>query len=245
MKRASLEVVRALVTLVGVSSCQTTLAQDILNPAVECYSALESHPALTPLLGKVVLSATANATLEMQDLKSRPTETEKKAISQWATLREICFAAGARWLDQTPRWIPQIVVQANDEQRVATGALHRGELTYGEFNIKSTALLAGIRKRLAEGVGTRSDVRRKEILPREGSGSRYATVARISRTGRRTECGKSHVTMSQGTGKVTSRTRCKELLLGTKSLSTRCKQTSCKSAASSRAAVNPQILPSS
>lgn len=239
MKKASLEVVRALVTLVGASACQTTSAQDVLNPAVECYAALDSHPALVPLHGKVVLSATANATLEMQDLKSRPTEAEKKAISQWTTMREICFAAGARWLDQTPRWIPPIVVQANDEQRVATGALHRGELTYGEFNIKSTALLAGIRKRLAEGTGLRSDARRKEVLRREESGSRYATVARISPRGRRTECGKSHVTMSQGAGKVTYRTRCKEVLLGTKSLSSRCKQTSCRSPASPRGAVNP------
>lgn len=244
MKRASLEDVRALVGLLVASASQTVLAQDVLNPAVECYAALDRHPALAPLHGKVVLSATANATLEMQDIKSKPTEAEKTAISQWTAMREICYAAGARWFDRTPRWVSPIVIQANDEQRVATGALHRGELTYGEFNIKSTALLAQVRKRLAEGT-VLSAALREEIVRREGSGSRYATVARINLAKRQAECGKWRGSMTPGTRNVTYRTRCKEPWLGSKSLLTRCKQVSCTSAASSRAAVNHRISPRS
>ena len=67
-----------------------------------------------------------------------------------------------------------IIVPANDEQEALTAALYRGELTYGQYNVQSTALAANMRKRLAEGADAAS---REEASRREDS-NRPAEIAR-------------------------------------------------------------------
>lgn len=173
----------------AVSAFQVVKAQDSLNPALECYAALPSRPVLTPLVGKVVLAGTANATLEMQANKSRPTLTEKKANSQWATMREACFALGIKWMEQAPDWARSTISRANDEHDAMTAALYRGELSYGQFNVKSTALSADLRKRLDEGaeiarreeVARREDIaHREDLAPREENARREEAAARTA-----------------------------------------------------------------
>ena len=61
-------------------------------------------------------------------------------------------------MEKAPRWVAPIILQANDERDAITSALYRGDLTYGEFNVKSMAISADLRKRLAE----RSELARRE-----------------------------------------------------------------------------------
>ena len=55
-----------------------------------------------------------------------------------------------------------IIRQANDEREALTAALYRGDLTYGQYNVKSMAVAADLRKRLDD----RAEVARREEVSR-------------------------------------------------------------------------------
>jgi hypothetical protein len=68
----------ATVLVCAASAFHGATAQESLNPALECYTSLQSSPALKPIAGKVVLSGNTNATLDMQANKAKPTALEKR-----------------------------------------------------------------------------------------------------------------------------------------------------------------------
>lgn len=131
-----------------------TFAQELKNPALECYASMPARPPLALLADKIMLSGEPKATLEMQALKSRPDADEKVALSRWTVMRDTCFELGTGWMDaiQAPRWFRSITMQTKDSSDALAAALYRGELTYGEFNVKNMALSAEMRKRLDDAV---------------------------------------------------------------------------------------------
>lgn len=157
------------VVVCAVSVSQLADAQDSLKPSMDCFALLPSKPALAPLVGKVVLSGNASASLEMQADKSKATLVQRKAISEWAKMREACLALAAKGMEQAPGWVRAAITEANDERDVLTAALYRGELNYGQFNVKSTALSASLRKRFQEGA---EEARREEASSRADTARR-------------------------------------------------------------------------
>ncbi|MBI2783954.1 MAG: hypothetical protein HYX64_07755 [Gammaproteobacteria bacterium] len=141
-----------LVAFTGSAAAQAST--NPANPAMECLAALPAAAPLAPLLGKLELTGAPKATLEMQADTSKPSQAQKEALSRWVGLRDECFEKGMRWLETTPfsRWLRPIVTQTKDKNDALTAALYRGELTFGEFNVKAMALSAEARKRVDDGI---------------------------------------------------------------------------------------------
>lgn len=150
------------------SEAQTATSEPV-NQALACNLSLPTRPELAPLTGKVMVSSEPKATLEMQADISKPTATEKAAISQWVKLREGCFDLGNAWMDaiNAPRWLRSIVMQSKDASDAIASALYRGELTYGEFNVKQIALAAETRRRVDDGIelARREEGAGRQIVP--------------------------------------------------------------------------------
>jgi hypothetical protein len=122
------------------------------NPGAQCYEALGGYAALAPLTGKLVLTGAGGTTLPMQADTNKPSAAEKEALVQWAVLREQCAQLTTQWQRNAnaPPWFVSINNQITYTADALVAALYRGELTYGEFNVKRLAASADGRKRLAD-----------------------------------------------------------------------------------------------
>ena len=125
-----------------------------VNKALECNAALPTRAELASLAGKVTLSGEPKASLEMQANPAKPDPSEKIAIAKWATLRDSCFELGTEWMEtiNAATWFRAIMMEAKDSGDALVSSLYRGELTYGAYNVKQTALLSEIRRRINEGL---------------------------------------------------------------------------------------------
>ena len=125
-----------------------------VNKALECNAALPTRAELASLAGKVTLSGEPKASLEMQANLAKPDPSEKIAIAKWATLRDSCFELGTEWMEtiNAATWFRAIMMEAKDSGDALVSSLYRGELTYGAYNVKQTALLSEIRRRINEGL---------------------------------------------------------------------------------------------
>jgi hypothetical protein len=125
-----------------------------MKEALQCFRALDGRPELAPLAGKVTVTGEARDTLEMQAIDTRPNPIERVAISKWVTARQPCFDLGIEWMDQAkvPNWFRAAMLESKDSADALASALYRGELTFGQFNVKHMALTAELRKRLNDGV---------------------------------------------------------------------------------------------
>lgn len=144
-----------VVSLALLSGCETqgpSAQAPPPNPGTQCYGALGGYATLAPLAGKLVLTGTGGTTLPMQADTNKPSAAEKEALVQWAVLREQCAQLTKRWQrdSNAPPWFVSISNQITDTADALVSALYRGELTYGEFNVKRLAASADGRKRMAD-----------------------------------------------------------------------------------------------
>lgn len=132
------------------ASAQAADGEAMKAKVLECNAALSTNQELAALSGKVVLSGEGKATLEMQAIAERANAAEKAALSRWMTLRGACYELGLKWFDavNAPQKLRAIVAQSKDTADANVAALYRGELTFGDFNVKHMALHAEIRKRV-------------------------------------------------------------------------------------------------
>jgi hypothetical protein len=145
-----------------------TYAQLPKNPAIECLAEHPTRPALASLVGKVALSADPKVSLEMQAIADKPTAEEKAALSRWSVMRDTCFELGMGWMNaaNAPRWLRAVVTQSKDANDSLTSQLYRGDLTYGDFNVRRMALAAEVRKRIDEGeMGSGSSSSSVAVVP--------------------------------------------------------------------------------
>lgn len=146
---------------------QTQAADVAERDAVSCFSSLSTRSELAPLVGKLVLSGEPTATLEMQAATTKPDEAQKEALSKWFTWRAACNQLALVWMNalNVPPWFRTVTLQSKDSTDALISSLYRGEVSFGEFNVKQLALSAELRKRIDEG----AEVARKEALTNQQS----------------------------------------------------------------------------
>lgn len=134
----------SLVAVIALAGCNSTMPQQQAGPARtsaddpsrKCFSSLGDDPQLRVLHPKVGKpSDHTSTTLDMLSSKDRATEEEKKAIQQWAFLRNACVDAGKRFREiHQPPMYSGLVESQNERFVVELAKLYAGDVTYGEFN---------------------------------------------------------------------------------------------------------------
>lgn len=157
---------RCLIAFVAiVAAYPTVLAQtqadDAERDLFSCVTSLSTRSELAPLVGKLVLSGEPTATLEMQAVTTKPDEAQREALSKWFTLRTECNQLALVWMNawNAPTWFRAAALQTKDSTDALISSLYRGEVSFGEFNVKQLALFAELRRRLDEGAA----LARKEV----------------------------------------------------------------------------------
>lgn len=120
------------------------------NPALSCFSQLKLESELVPLSSKVMLDG-QTSTFSMQSDLSLAATAEKAALERWGQRRNDCFALGSQWRQrhQRPESIT-IINQAYRQTDALISVLYRGEITYGQFNVRREELNTDADKRLRD-----------------------------------------------------------------------------------------------
>lgn len=181
--------------LISGCAAQSLSAQPQPNLGQRCYRDMAGLTALAPLVGKVSLSGEpGTTTLLMQADATKPSAIEKEALVQWAAMREQCndVAVRERRAANTPPQFMSIGSQMTDTGNALVVALYRGDLTFGEFNVKRMAAAAEFRQRWADA----ADALRRERDAAGGPEAVARSIAAMSPELRRqrfkvdsTECG--------------------------------------------------------
>jgi hypothetical protein len=129
------------------------VAQSTPDFSQACWEAIPNAEKLQVLASKVSLG-TAAPTLQMQALETKPDDADKAAIVSWAQSRQECFQASEQWARQVhmPPGLWSVREGAIGEADAAIAALYRGELTFGQFNVKREEMTRRNRQRYASAV---------------------------------------------------------------------------------------------
>jgi hypothetical protein len=126
---------------------RTQLAQDRkrdqeLAQIDTCFRRLAAEPSLSAIASQVALADVKNQTFEMLANTKTPTDDERIAIKQWATLTAGCYAEQDAFLS---RWnVPAPIKALLGETRTASQNLRvllfGGGITYGEYAAKRKSI---------------------------------------------------------------------------------------------------------
>lgn len=121
------------------------------DPTYPCIISMSANPIISALDSKVGdVTGVSNPSIEQLSDASRPSDTEKLAISAWASERKRCVDLGASFRQQ---WAPQGFAVAYQRGQVDVflliSQLWKGEMTWGQFNTARVKNGIAIEERLA------------------------------------------------------------------------------------------------
>jgi hypothetical protein len=146
----------AISSLLALVGCNATMPQQqsqqtaAFDPSESCFRGIPINPQLAAIAGKIPLSDTRLATVEILSNTESATEDERKVISLWAKYRTECAQAGKAYRDRNapPGWaVAYEQGQMNVMQAIA--ALYAGG-TYGAFNTQRQQIATQTQSGLTE-----------------------------------------------------------------------------------------------
>ena len=139
---------KTLAFILCIFSATPSIAQQ--DPLVLCLKQLSSDSRFTPIADKIAITSAPDTTFAMLAETSVANDSERLAISAWATARKECVRDGeAYWTKTYPL---QIFALANESENAVLAVavdLYNKSISFGEFNKRRQAIADVARTKIA------------------------------------------------------------------------------------------------